>query len=84
MTLCPVEIKKTLFVHFVYGIIFVHLEDCEARKTRHELDEIRLAPPGDTEGSLHEADPGEAPDPVLDVVIKLAAPPGEAGLASVR
>ena len=29
--------------------------------------------------------PGEAPDPVLDVVIKLGAPPGEAGvMAPVR
>ena len=64
---------------------FVYLEDSEAGKTRHELDEVRLTPrPGHTEGPLHKAGPGEAPDPVLHVVIKLGAPTGEAGLASVR
>ena len=80
----PCRDKKTFLVHIFYVNIFVHLEDCEARKTRHELDEVRLAPPGHAEGPLHEAGPGEAPDPVLHVVIKLGAPPGEAGLASVR
>ena len=64
-----------------------HLEDGEAGQTRHELDELSLAARhGHTEGSLHQPGPGEAPDPMLYVVIKLRAPPLEAGLAwaSVR
>ena len=77
-----------LYAIIGYSVFFIHLEDCEAGKTRHELGEVRLAPgprPGQAEGPLHEAGPGEAPDPVLDVVIKLGAPPGQAGvLAPVR
>ena len=77
-TPCNMQVKN----HVIYTRVLVNLEDGEARQTRHELDELCLATRcSHAEGSLHYPGPGQAPDPVLDVVIKLGAPPLEAGLA---